>query len=242
VLFPALSRLAARRDLEGLRALNATGTRQVCLMLIPAAACTFVLAEPITRLIYEHGAFGPDDTERVTSALVWFSFSLPFNGVSLLLTRTFFSLQQPWTPTKLAVFSLLINAVVSVALYEPFGIPGIVLGTVVSTAATTGLQAYALRHELAGRLEAGRTAIALARMIAAAALLAVVAYGLHRGLEELLGESLLAQAIAVGVALAAGIAAYAVAVLALRVEEAVYLRRLVAGRLRGRRGGGDEPS
>jgi putative peptidoglycan lipid II flippase len=236
VLFPALSRLAARQDRDGLRSLNATGTRQIFLMLIPAAAFTLVLAEPITRLVYEHGEFDAQDTELVSSALFWFSFSLPFSGVNLLLTRTFFSLQRPWIPTRLAIASLLVNALVSIALYDPFGIPGIVLGTVVSTAATTVLQARALRTELAGRLEAGRTLGALARMTAAAALLGVVAYGLHRGLEELLGTSVVAQAIAVGVALAAGIAAYVAAVLALRVDEARYLRGLVTQRVRGRRG------
>jgi putative peptidoglycan lipid II flippase len=232
VLFPALSRLAARADRDGLRALNATGTRQIFLMLIPAAAFTLVLAEPITRLVYEHGDFGPADTDRVASALFWFSFSLPFSGANLLLTRTFFSLQQPWTPTRIAVASLLVNIVVSVALYAPFGIPGIVLGTVVSTAATTGLQAWALRRELAGRLEAGRTAVAVARMTLAAAALGAVAWIVHRGLEEALGTSVAAQAVAVGAALTAGVAVYAAAVLALRVEEARYVQGLVLRRLR----------
>lgn len=234
VLFPALSRLAARQDRDGLRSLNASGTRQIFLMLFPAAAFTLVLAEPVTRLVYEHGEFGPSDTELVSSALFWFSFSLPFSGVNLLLTRTFFSLQRPWIPTKIAVASLVVNAVVSIALYDPLGIPGIVLGTVVSTAATTLLQARALRGELAGRLEAGRTLDALARITIASALLGIVAYGLHAGIEALLGDSVLAQAIAVGVALAAGIAAYAAAVTALRVEEARSLRQLVTNRVHKR--------
>jgi putative peptidoglycan lipid II flippase len=228
VLFPALSRLAARSDLDGLRALNATGTRQVLLMLIPAAAAMLVLAEPITRLVYEHGAFGPEDTDRVASALVWFSLSLPFNGVSLLLTRTFFSLQRPWITTALAAVSLLVNAAVSVALYGPLGIPGIVLGTVVSTAATTALQAAWLRRELQGRLELGRTASAAARMVWAACVLAAVAYGLHWSLQELLGTSVVAQAVALGVALGVGASAYGATVLALRVPEAAF----VWGRIR----------
>src|SRR5919198_3115414 len=88
VLFPALSRLAARKDLDGLRALTANGMRQVFLLLIPAAAATLALATPITRLIYQHGAFGPGSTDLVSTALFWFSFSLPFSGVNLLLTRT----------------------------------------------------------------------------------------------------------------------------------------------------------
>ena len=58
VLFPALSRFAARQDLAGLRALMANGMRQIFLLLIPAAAATLALATPITRLIYQHGDFG----------------------------------------------------------------------------------------------------------------------------------------------------------------------------------------
>jgi putative peptidoglycan lipid II flippase len=207
-------------------------------MLLPAAAFTLVLAEPITRLLYERGAFGPDDTDRVTSALVWFSLSLPFSGANLLLTRTFFSLQRPWIPTGVAVLSLAVNAAVSVALYAPFGIPGIVIGTVVSTAATTFALAFYLRRELAGRLEAGTTASAVARMALSSALLAAVAYGVWWGLDRLLGDALIAQTIAVGAALVAGSAVYAAAVLATRVSEAESVVNLVRGRIQARREGG----
>ena len=75
VLFPALSRLVSRRDFDGLRSLLATGTRGVFLLLIPCAALTLVLAEPITRLVYERGAFGDSSTEEVSTALLWFSLS-----------------------------------------------------------------------------------------------------------------------------------------------------------------------
>jgi putative peptidoglycan lipid II flippase len=204
-------------------------------MLIPAAAFTLVLAEPITRLIYEHGEFGPADTDRVAEALFWFSFSLPFSGVNLLLTRTFFSLQRPWIPTALAGFSLVINAAVSVALYDPFGIAGIVIGTVVSTAATTLSQAYYLRRELAGRLELGQTLQAVARMTVAAVGLGAAAYGVWWVGDRILGDALLAQVIAVGAALVAGFAVYAATVLLTRVPEARFLRQRAQAALRGRR-------
>jgi putative peptidoglycan lipid II flippase len=230
VLFPTLSRLSARGDRDGLRSLTATGMRQIFLLLIPAAACTLVLAEPITRLIYEHGDFGPQDTERVAEALFWFSFSLPFAGVNLLLTRTFFSLQRAWIPTKLAAANLLVNAVVSIALYDPLGIGGIVIGTAVASLTTTLSQAYFLRGELHGRLEAGETLRSVVRMVAAAALLAGVAYGWWWALDDLLGDTVLAQAIAVTAALGAGLLVYAVAVTIARVPEALYIRRLALRR------------
>ena len=234
VLFPALSRLAARKDFDGLRTLMANGMRQVFLLLIPAAAATLALATPITRLIYQHGAFGPSSTELVSTALFWFAFSLPFSGVNLLLTRTFFSLQRPWITTRIAALNLGVNVAVSVALYQPFGIAGIVVGTAASSAAMTFAQVHFLRRELNGRLETRTTLVAVAQMTAASALLAAVAYGVWYVLDQALGRGLAGQVISVGGGLATGALAYAVAVHAMGIPEARQIERLVAGRV-GRR-------
>jgi putative peptidoglycan lipid II flippase len=234
VLFPALSRLAARKDLDGLRALTANGMRQVFLLLIPAAAATLALATPITRLIYQHGAFGPGSTELVSTALFWFSFSLPFSGVNLLLTRTFFSLQRPWITTRIAGLNLGVNVAVSVALYKPFGIAGIVIGTAASSAAMTLAQMHFLRRELHGRLEARRTAVVVAQMLAASALLAAAAYGMWDVLDRALGRGLFGQIASVGAGLAVGAVVYASIVHLLGIPEARQIERLLAGRLFGR--------
>ena len=236
VLFPALSRFAARRDYDGLRALMANGMRQIFLLLIPAAAATLALSEPITRLIYEHGRFGQSSTDLVSSALFWFSFSLPFSGVNLLLTRTFFSLQKPWITTAIAGLNLTVNVAVSVALYKPFGIAGIVIGTGVSSAVMTLAQMYFLRRELHGRLDVRRTLIVVIQVTFAAALLAGASYGTWYVLDQALGVGLLAQLLTVGVALGVGLAVYVLAVRLLDIPEARQIEGFVRERL-GRRGG-----
>jgi putative peptidoglycan lipid II flippase len=235
VLFPTLSRYAARRDLDGLRATMAVGVRQIFLLLIPAAAFTLVLATPIVRLVFEHGAFDPASTRRVSTALFWFSFSLPFAGVNLLLTRTFFSLQRPWIPTALAAGNLAANALISLALYKPFGIAGLVIGTAVASAGMTAGQAFYLRRELHGRLEGGRTVVAVAQMSLAAGALGGVSYGVWWLLDSALGRAIPAQVVSVALAAVAGFVVYAAAVLMLRIPEARQLERVVSGRLRGRR-------
>jgi putative peptidoglycan lipid II flippase len=231
VLFPTLSRFAARRDLDGLRRTSGNGVRMIALFLIPAAVATAVLAEPLTRLVYQRGEFGPDSTDAVTEALFWFSFSMPFSGANLLLTRTFFSLQRPWVPTALAGVTLVINAAVSAALYEPLGIAGVVIGTAVASAAMTLGQASRLRLELHG-FEIGRTLRGVAAMLAASALLGAVAYLVWAGLDDALGRSLVAQLASVTVALAVASAVYAAAVLALRIPEARQIVGLVQPRMR----------
>jgi putative peptidoglycan lipid II flippase len=229
VLFPALSRLAARRDFDGLRRASGNGVRQIALLLIPAAVGTAVLAEPLTRVVYQRGEFGTASTEAVSEALFWFSFSLPFAGANLLMTRTFFSLRRPWVPTALAGLTLVVNAAVSFALHKPLGIGGVVLGTGVASAVMTVAQAYWLRRELHG-FEIGRTLRAVAAILVASALLGVVAYGLWYLLDDQLGRSLLAQLASVTVALGVGSAVYGVAVLALRIPEAQQIVGLVRRR------------
>jgi putative peptidoglycan lipid II flippase len=237
VLFPALARFAARGDLDRLRAACANGMRQIFLLLIPAAAITVVLATPIVRLIYQHGSFGTSSTDQVSEALFWFSFSLPLNGVNLLLTRTFFSLQEPWRATKLAAANVAINFAVSLALYEPFGIAGLVIGTIVGNAGMMAGQAFYLRRELRG-LEGRRTAIVTAQVLGASVLLALVSYGVWYGLDAALGRALWAQIVSVVGGIAAGIAVFAAAVTVMRVPEAHQIRELVQSRFRSRPTGG----
>jgi len=229
VLFPTLARLSARGDIDGLRATMANGVRQIALMLIPMATITLVLAEPITRLVYQRGAFNAQSTDLVSTALFWFSFSLPFAGINLLLTRTFFSLQRPWTPTALAAANIVVNLIVSLALYSPFGIAGSVIGIVTVSAAMIVAQARWLRRDLHGSLQGRQTLAAVARMLVAAVLLGGVAYGVWRGLDAALGTRLVAQIVSVGIAIVAGLGVYAAAVLALRVREAHQVRAFVGG-------------
>jgi len=231
ILFPTLARFAARGATDDLRTTMANGVRQICLLLIPSAVLMAVLAEPITRLLYERGEFDARATELVTTALVWWSISLPFQGVSLLFSRTFFSLQKPWATTALAGVNLVVNALVALALYKPFGIAGIVIGTVAGTLVMTVAQGWLLRKELGG-VEAGKAVTSVARMLGASALLAAAAYGPWYVLDEALGRSLAAQALAVGAAIAAGLAVYAAAVWALGVPEARQIRTLLASRRR----------
>jgi putative peptidoglycan lipid II flippase len=231
VLFPTLARLAARGDYADLRATLANGMRQILLLLLPATAAILVLAEPMTRLIYERGVFGPEATDLVSEALFWFAFSLPFNGLFLLMTRTFFSLQRAWIPTVIAALNLALTALFSALFYEPFGVGGIVAATAIATAASVVAQTGILRRQL-GRLELGRLVSTTLRVGLASAALAGTSLGVWTLLDDALGRGLGGQIASLGIALAAGAVVYAAAVLALRVPEAAQIRSLVTSRSR----------
>jgi putative peptidoglycan lipid II flippase len=188
-----------------------------------------VLAEPITRLVYERGAFDAAATDLTATAMVWWSISLPFQGVSLLFSRTFFSLQRPWLTTGLSLANLVVNAGVSAALYGPFDIGGIVIGTVVGTIVMCVAQGWVLRRDLSG-IQGARMMSVGVRVLLAAALLAGVSYAAWYGLDEALGRSLVAQLVSVGAAIAAGGGVYAATVWVLRVPEARQIWALLPNR------------
>src|ERR671911_989332 len=197
VVFPTLSRFAARGAYNDLRATMANGMRQIVLLLVPATAAILDLSEPMVRLVYQRGEFDASQTELVATALFWFAFSLPFNGLFLLLTRTFFSVQRPWVPTAISAFNLAITAVAALALYSPFGVGGIVAATAIATASSVVAQGVVLRGVIGG-LELPRLISSSVRISVAAAALAGVAYGVWFVLDEAFGEGLAGQIVSMG--------------------------------------------
>jgi putative peptidoglycan lipid II flippase len=232
VLLPTLSRQAARRARAEMRRTLGNGMRQINLLLIPATALLIAIPTPITRLVYQRGAFNAESTHLVSIALFWFAFSLPFGGVNLLLTRAFYALQRPWIPTRYAAINIVVDIIVSIALYKPLGIAGLVIGTAVANIVMTGQLLYRLRIGFNRRLEGAQTVMITARIVVASAIMAAVAWGLWTGLDALLGRSLIAQLISVGGSIAIASALYATLVLSMRVPEARQIEALVRDRLR----------
>lgn len=231
VIFPVLARLASQRDQDGLRETNGNGIRLIGLLLIPSAAVMMALAEPITRLTMQHGVFDAKSTALTSTALMWFALSLPFAGVNLLLTKTFFSIQRPWVPTLVAIGTLFINVIVSLSLIGPFGIVGPVIGTVVASLAMTFGQAHVLRNEFNG-LDLKRTFHAVGLMTVASVAVGLVAYLTWFGIDTQVGRSLPGQILSVMSALSVGGFVYIALVSYFKIPEAHQMLGVVRSRMR----------
>ncbi|HEX4670324.1 MAG TPA: murein biosynthesis integral membrane protein MurJ [Solirubrobacterales bacterium] len=229
VLFPTLARFANAGEIDNLRATMANGMRQILFVLVPAAAAILALSDPMIRLIYQRGEFNPAETAVVATALFWFAFSLPTNGLYLLQTRTFFSLQRPWQATSLAVIDLVVSILAALALYRPFGVAGIVAGTGIGTTAAVVAQALILRREFGG-LEFGRLFSTTARITIASAALAGIAWLVWDLLDAALGRGLVGQVVSLGTGLAAGGLVYLAFAKLLRIAELEQITRLLRRR------------
>jgi len=228
VLFPTLARFANAGEIDSLRSTMANGMRQILFVLVPAAAAMLVLADPMIRLIYQRGAFDAHETEVVATALFWFAFSLPTNGLFLLLTRTFFSLQRPWVPTGIALGNLAVTAGAALALYH-LGVGGIVASTAIATGASVVAQGVILRRLLHG-LELGRLLSASVRITVAAAGLAAISWIVWDVLDQAVGRGLVGQIVSLGVGLGAGGVVYVAVAKLLQVAELEQMSRLLLRR------------
>ena len=226
VLFPTISRYAGRADIRGVRDASAAGLRQIFFVLVPAAAILLVLAEPIVRFVFQYGAFDAESTDLTSQALFAFSLGLVFNGASLLVIRTFFSLQLPWLPTAVAGGGVVLNLILDLLLYRPLGVAGIPLATSIASLVTLVALVVLLARRIGG-LRLPWVVDGLARCTAAGAVAAVLAWSSWRVLEDALGAGFIAQAISLTVALLAASAAYAAACRALSVPELNLLARIV---------------
>jgi putative peptidoglycan lipid II flippase len=234
VLFPRLSRLAERQDLVAFRETVSLGLRQIGFLLLPASAVTAVLAVPIVRLLYERGDFHSDQTPVVAAALAAFALGLTFNGTMLMLNRSFFSLQEAWIPTAVALGNLGLNVVLDAALFR-VGVWGIPLATSLVNIGGTVVLLLVFRRRL-GTMDGRAIASSYLRIAIASALAAGVAFLVWYGIDAALGRSLGAQLVSVGSGLLAGVASFLGLAWLLRVRE---LQTLLSLRRRSARTDGE---
>lgn len=79
------------------------------LFSLPSAAALWILAEPMIRVLFEHGRFGPDDTVRTAAALAAFAVGLPAFMLIKALMPGFFAREDTRTPLYVALVAIATN-------------------------------------------------------------------------------------------------------------------------------------
>jgi putative peptidoglycan lipid II flippase len=217
VVFPLIARHAARGEFGELTTAYHRGLRLILLIAVPSAAGLVVLSEPITRLLFERGAFAARDTALMTPVLAAYALGLPFVSFTSLALRGFYALRDTATPVRAAGLSFVVNLALSLLLMGPLSTVGLALASTVAVV----VQAAYLQHHLARRLD-GFSLVGLRptllRIAAGAALMAAFAFAADRGLGALGLPGKAADWIAVLGVIPAAAALYGAVLWRLRVE------------------------
>jgi putative peptidoglycan lipid II flippase len=129
VLLPDLSRrLRAGDDAGGRDALSRAGEIALALT-IPSAIALMVIPVPIVSVLFERGAFGPDDTVATALALAVYGAGLPAFVLQKVLQPLYFAREDTRSPFRYALVAMVVNAVAAVGFAYLLGFIGAAIGT-----------------------------------------------------------------------------------------------------------------
>ena len=176
-LLPTLSGLAAGKKYPEFRQTLSQGLSYLCFANLLAAGIAFALAEPIVRLLFQHGKFGPEATQRVSLALKCLAPGLLMFSMNNILARAFYALRDIKTPMKISVLCLGLNLVFAVWLVRGHREAGLAIANTMSALINLLLLAFALRRKLArlGLEAVGQTLLVLVPNAVLAGFIAVFA-------------------------------------------------------------------
>jgi putative peptidoglycan lipid II flippase len=174
-LLPTLTGLAADKKFPEFRTTLGQGLSHLAFLNLIASVLLVILAEPMVRLIYEHGKFTPASTQRAALALSCLAPGLIAFSMVNILARGFYALGDMQTPMKISIVCLALNLVFALLVVWPLRQAGLGLANSLSAVFNVALLFYALRRKLKF-LELGELRRSIAPLLLAAALAGITAW------------------------------------------------------------------
>lgn len=147
-ILPTLSGLAAEKKYPEFRAMLRDGIGYLLFINLLATVLLIVLAEPMIRLLFEHGRFDSIATARTTVALTALAPGLVAFSCVNIFARAFYALGDTKTPMKISVFCLVLNAALTLPLVWFIKEAGLGIANTTTSFVNISLLTFALRKKL----------------------------------------------------------------------------------------------
>ena len=229
---PAISRLLAQGDEPSVKRTMADSISLMMMLNIPATVGLIVLAEPIVRVMYQHGIFSATDTAATAVAVRYYALGLVGYSVARIVSPAFYALGSARTPVKISAATVVVNATLNILLVRSLGYAGLALGTSIAALFNAAALMILLRRRLHG-IDGNRITSSAARIVLAAIVMGGAAFAMNRALPAVLpGSGVIPAAGRLVLAIAVALAVLAAAAWALRIPEFQSARAMVLRRLR----------
>ncbi len=177
-LLPEASRQAARGDFSPLRETYASSLLMGLSLSLPSAVGLAVLSEPIVRLIFEHGRFGPQDTLYTAQALTIFCIGLPAYSVTKVTVPVFYALGNTKIPAAGSFLAVGINLAVILLTLPYLGFKAVALGTSLALLGQALFLMAIFGYQIGG-LPFGKIFLGFFKLLLEAGVMGVLAYYLR---------------------------------------------------------------
>lgn len=128
-MLPVLARQAANKSIDEMKETMVSSLTMVFALTLPATAGLIMLSEPIIRLIFEHGAFTPQDTLATAQTLSLYAIGLFAYSANKILVPAFYALDKTRYPVIASFMAIGINIIIVTATIEQYGHLAIALST-----------------------------------------------------------------------------------------------------------------
>jgi len=227
-LLPLLTRQLKSGELDAARESQNRAMEFALLMTLPAAAALMVIAEPVIRVLFQRGSFGPAETEATAAALIAFAIGLPAYVLVKVLVPAFFAREDTRTPVKVAGATMALNVALNLALVHPLAHVGMALSTALAAWFNVAALAFILKRRgffaMDARLLAKAPRILAAALVTGAALWGARHYAWPHATSSWLAILILAGMVAVG------LVAFALACQVLGATRLAEIRKMVRRR------------
>ena len=132
VLISSISKALTDKNMRSVYLQQNSSMRRSMMLIMPCVVGLFVLAEPIIRILFQHGAWTPESTQAVALAIRIQCLVLPAMLISQIYSKTLYASQDVNTPVRTSVISLGVATVIYLALFPVVGYLSIPVGVVVS--------------------------------------------------------------------------------------------------------------
>ncbi|MBR5904480.1 MAG: murein biosynthesis integral membrane protein MurJ [Alphaproteobacteria bacterium] len=132
VLISSISKALAEKNMRSVYLQQNSSMRRSLMLIIPCMVGLFVLAEPIIRILFQHGEWSAESTQAVAIAIKIQCLVLPAMLISQIYSKTLYASQDVNTPVRTSMISLGVATIVYLALFRFIGYLSIPVGVVIS--------------------------------------------------------------------------------------------------------------
>jgi putative peptidoglycan lipid II flippase len=223
---PSLSGLVSSGRMEELKETVSFTFRLVSFISIPAMVGLIALKTPIINLLFQRGLFDTSATEKTARALLCYSLGLWAIAGARTLIPSFYSLQDTWTPLKIALICLGVNVIFNAIFIVPLQHAGLALATSLSSILNLILLFRKLSPKL-GQMDTRKNMKSLLQILLCSLPMGLVAYFICSstdwGTTGYGGE----KALVLGIAILVGLGIYLVCSYWTKNKEMLFLLKML---------------
>lgn len=139
ILLTDFNELMAQKNFNAMKQKICSVVSIMTLFLIPITIVSVVCSKDIVKIIYERGSFSPTSTAAVASVLIFYALNFIPAMVHSIYNQVLYANGDTKTPMWIALASIAVNFVSSLILVRVIGLPGVAIGTLISSLVSTFL-------------------------------------------------------------------------------------------------------